>query len=637
MIIRLFLSLALFAATASSQCLVCLDGSAPGNPQAQVAAAGGLTCQYFYNAVDLPATSDQCLVVHTAENQAVCGCKTMPTSTPPQSNAPVLIVTSRAPLAPRAESSAPVVPPTASNAPVVPPTETSAPIVPVMVTSAPVVPVTVTSAPVVPVTVTSAPVIPVTVTSAPVIPVTVSSAPIVPVTVTSAPVVPVTVTSAPVVPVTVTSAPVVPPTESSAPVVPPTESSAPVVPPTESSAPVVPPTESSAPVVPPTESSAPFVPPTENFAPVVPPTESQAPITSNTLAPVMGSKPASSVAFVSSAPIETTSKTPAPVGSGSGSVTNAPVTIPISAPVVVPTSGAPISPSSTPAPVTAAPITAAPIESLPIAQPTNPDNFPPVVPSAPVAAAGTETSSPVAPSAPSCTGLKQDPYEFYGNGSFIPCCDSVDQCLGDWNNNSRVYYQCVEKGSCPNASSLLIPETPPAVCTGFNQDPYQVYGNGSYIPCCNPTKQCLSPWDGDSRYYFRCVDDCAPAVPVDNTPLECTSEDNDPFQAFGNQTEKKCCSGLVKCLDDWNDIDRYYYRCLECCDDSCAPTKVPTPTSNKTGIPSDQVSSFVMKPDEYGVFVQKSSLAGERTSGAFGMAMSMFGVFVTSAFAVLLM
>ena len=538
MIIRLFVSLTLLAATASAftQCLVCLDGSAPGNPQAQVAATGGLTCQYFYDAVDLPASSNQCQAVHTAENQAVCGCKTTAAPTLPQSDAPVATMISRAPLAPRAESTAPVAPPTEAIAPVVPPTEAIAPIVPL------------------------------------------------------------------------------------------TETTSPVAPSTETPPPVAPLTETTPSVAPLTETTPPVAPSTETTPPVTLTTVSGSPVTTVTISPVMYRKSSSPVALVSTAPFEPSSVTPAPVGSGS--LTNAPLAIPITAPVVVPTSQAPVSPSNTPAPVTSAPI-----ESFPFAQPETPDNLAPVGTPAPVTA-GRETSSPVTPGAPICTGLEQDPYQFYGNGSFIDCCDSVEKCLGDWNNNSRVYYRCVEKGSCPVVDPPLTPEIPPAVCTGLDQDPYQVYGNGSFIPCCNPTKQCLYPWDGDSRYYFRCVDQCTPPKPIAPT---CTYKDQDPFQFFGNKTENKCCSGLVKCLDDWNDNDRYYYRCLECCDTTCAAAEVPATDSNKTGIPSDQVSSFVMKPSEYGVFVQKSSIVSARTSGAIGMTVSVFGVFVTIVFAVLLL
>jgi hypothetical protein len=56
-------------------CRVCLNGGAPRNPSATVAALGGFTCQYFYYNSEYVSPSDsQCVVVQLPENQAVCGC-----------------------------------------------------------------------------------------------------------------------------------------------------------------------------------------------------------------------------------------------------------------------------------------------------------------------------------------------------------------------------------------------------------------------------------------------------------------------------------------------------------------------------------------------------------------------------------
>ena len=236
------------------------------------------------------------------------------------------------------------------------------------------------------------------------------------------------------------------------------------------------------------------------------------------------------------------------------------------------------------------------------------------------------TGAPVVetPAEPECTGIDEDPYQFWGNGSFIPCCTQVDQCLSDWNSNGRGYFRCVASGNCPptDPDHPIQPYVPPAVCTDLNEDPYEVHGDGTVIPCCNPSKQCLKTWDNDGRSYFRCVSDCDTAEIGDPT---CTVQDQDPFQGSVDGTEKQCCPGLSQCLDNWNEDDRYYYRCLFCCGEKCTETQKPSPTSFKTGVRSDQLSNFVVKPGEVGVFVSKSSIS---TSGAMLVDISFLGLLV---------
>ena len=337
--------------------------------------------------------------------------------------------------------------------------------------------------------------------------------------------------------------------------------------------------------------------------------------------------------------------TSAPSGVGSGPVVTSPPSGGYPASSVSPApSGVGSDGAATPAPsesslspVSATPVTApsggsvAPVASLtPVPSGVNPGGVETSPPSggygmmtpAPssVGSDGSLSSAPQRGPVPNCTGVAEDPYEYFGNGFFIPCCDIAEQCLKDWNNNSRVYYRCVEPGTCD--SNLVDPGETPSVCTLVNNDPYQVYGNGSFIPCCNPSTQCLNTWDGDDRYYFRCVTDCYPAIIP--SPV-CTSRDQDPFQFFGNGTENVCCPGLVHCLDDWNNIDRFYYRCLECCANSCPADKNPSPTSSKPGVRSDQLANYVPKPGEVGVFVSKSTLA---SSGAIHMVVSITGILV---------
>jgi hypothetical protein len=217
-----------------------------------------------------------------------------------------------------------------------------------------------------------------------------------------------------------------------------------------------------------------------------------------------------------------------------------------------------------------------------------------------------------------CTGINEDPYELFGNGTFIPCCIPDSQCLSDWNSNERCYYRCVEAGTCPLAdpNHPLTPEVPPATCTAVNQDPYEANSDGTFIPCCNPGDQCLKDWDGDGRNYYRCASDCVPTTP------KCTYEDQDPFEYFGDGTEITCCSGLGKCLDDWNENDRFYYRCLECCGETCSATQLPSPSSTRKGVPTSELSNYVPLQGAYGVFVSKDAVQTVYTSGTFGRASS---------------
>ena len=218
-----------------------------------------------------------------------------------------------------------------------------------------------------------------------------------------------------------------------------------------------------------------------------------------------------------------------------------------------------------------------------------------------------------------CTGINADPYELFGNGTVVPCCIPDSQCLSDWNENERSYYRCVDKGTCPPAdpNNPLEAEIPPATCTESDQDPYQVYGNGTFIPCCNPSYQCLKDWDGDGRNYYRCVADCSIGVVIE-APV-CTSEDQDPYEEFGNSTERSCCTGLGKCLDDWNNQDRFYFRCLKCCSETCTNSQLPSPTSTRTGVPSAELENYVPKEGEYGVFVSKFSTQGSSGASALGI------------------
>ena len=228
----------------------------------------------------------------------------------------------------------------------------------------------------------------------------------------------------------------------------------------------------------------------------------------------------------------------------------------------------------------------------------------------------------MAPTDPSCTALDGDPYQYWGNGTILSCCETDGQCLDDWNNNSRVYYKCVTPGTCLNKYGDVPPEVP-AVCTNVHDDPYQVFGNGTIIPCCNPSKQCLNTWDNDGRSYYKCTNQCAI---VDPAPPTCTTRDQDPYQMFNNGTKNTCCGGLNSCLDDWNNDDRYYYRCLYCCGEKCTnATDLPSPTSNLTGIPSSEIGNFV-ETTQFGVFVSKSSVTSPPTSGSVIISTSTFGL-----------
>jgi hypothetical protein len=60
---------------AFAKCQLCINGGAPSNPSAPIAAIGGISCQYFfYNSASVPPNSQECMAVHLSENQALCGC-----------------------------------------------------------------------------------------------------------------------------------------------------------------------------------------------------------------------------------------------------------------------------------------------------------------------------------------------------------------------------------------------------------------------------------------------------------------------------------------------------------------------------------------------------------------------------------
>jgi hypothetical protein len=242
---------------------------------------------------------------------------------------------------------------------------------------------------------------------------------------------------------------------------------------------------------------------------------------------------------------------------------------------------------------------------------------------APVTAAPVSETVTLAPvAAPSCTDLDRDPYEFFGNGSFISCCDPKQQCLADWNDNNRTYYRCVD--NCTASPDIPEPEIPD-VCTPSNADPYQVYGNGTIIPCCNPSKQCLNRWDGDDRNYYICINETERECPLQVTSF-CSAQDVDPFEYFGTGEENECCTGLYKCLDNWDDDERYYYRCESCCenvvDDKCDGIDPSLLSPGKKGARSSEIGTLVAVPGEYGVYAaQKSGL----TSGT-GAMTSMVGI-----------
>jgi hypothetical protein len=353
---------------------------------------------------------------------------------------------------------------------------------------------------------------------------------------------------------------------------------------------------------------------------VAPVADTAAPV-AGTVAPVSGSAaPVTAVpgGVGTSAPILAGTGAPGTTAPVAATMTSAPVAG-TAAPFTgtgSPATAAPISEGATVAPGTEAPGTIAPVSPSTVAPGT-------VAPVAPVTSAPVSSGMTVAPvasviAAPVCSELGQDPYEFFGNGSFIPCCDANAQCLADWNNNTVWYYRCVD--NCPSSPDMPTPEIPD-VCTASGLDPYQVNGNGTVIPCCNPSKQCLNRWDGDDRNYYICVNETEVSCPEPPKSF-CTARDDDPFQFFGTGEENECCTGLYKCLDNWDGDDRYYYRCESCCEnevDSKCDGIDPSPKSpGKKGARSSEINALVAVPGEYGVFTTQKSLL---TSGSVSVSM----------------
>jgi hypothetical protein len=88
---------------------------------------------------------------------------------------------------------------------------------------------------------------------------------------------------------------------------------------------------------------------------------------------------------------------------------------------------------------------------------------------------------------------------------YLPCCDPLVECLGDWNLNDNYHYLC--KTSCDEAA-----DEPDRMCTEENQDPHSFVGRrmltDGYWPCCDPLVECVGDWNLNGNYHYLCKTSC---------------------------------------------------------------------------------------------------------------------------------
>mmetsp|Transcript_55175 Transcript_55175/g.117706 ORF Transcript_55175/g.117706 Transcript_55175/m.117706 type:complete len:428 (+) Transcript_55175:249-1532(+) len=131
-------------------------------------------------------------------------------------------------------------------------------------------------------------------------------------------------------------------------------------------------------------------------------------------------------------------------------------------------------------------------------------------------------------------------------------------------------------------------------CTNADGDPYSA---GYYIDCCSGSKKTLV---GSA---YKCI------------PSACTQANADPYST-GNHIE--CCAGLTATVKNWNGDGRYYFKCIG----SPTPTPTPTPTP-PTPVPTptptpanDQVAAqgtgmaSTFKVMEWNVYYQNKDYTG---------------------------
>ena len=101
----------------------------------------------------------------------------------------------------------------------------------------------------------------------------------------------------------------------------------------------------------------------------------------------------------------------------------------------------------------------------------------------------------------------------------MSCCDGLEPCLKDWDDDGRWYFLCKADGcqgetSAPTTSPTPAPTTmepTPAptqalvTCTEENDDPWRT---GEEVSCCQGLESCLRNWDGDGRWFFLCKAQC---------------------------------------------------------------------------------------------------------------------------------
>mmetsp|Transcript_32324 Transcript_32324/g.58681 ORF Transcript_32324/g.58681 Transcript_32324/m.58681 type:complete len:563 (-) Transcript_32324:124-1812(-) len=121
------------------------------------------------------------------------------------------------------------------------------------------------------------------------------------------------------------------------------------------------------------------------------------------------------------------------------------------------------------------------------------------------------------------------------------------------------------QGSCSEDVNLLQIHSK-GDCTTSGQDPW---ASGTKIACCQGLQKCMDQWDNDGNWYYKCLSQCSQTTTTSSTatvdPSHCTVTGEDPY-AYASGSKIGCCQGLQECLGEWNQASQQWgYKCASKC------------------------------------------------------------------------
>jgi len=161
-------------------------------------------------------------------------------------------------------------------------------------------------------------------------------------------------------------------------------------------------------------------------------------------------------------------------------------------------------------------------------------------------------SGPVATtSSITCTPNDSDPWV---TGSKVPCCSTLQECLGDHTGSGNWFYKCL--ASCTDKPSTSAPTITPAqtivtttvattvpTCTPDNVDPW---ATGSKVPCCSTLQECLGDHTGSGNWFYKCLASCMGEPATSAPTVTPGSGDNGvAWQPSGAVAGSGWCAGQI--------------------------------------------------------------------------------------------